>query len=162
MPQPLRFQAATTEDRDFPMTVSRTAGPKRVRRLAGTAAKPQTAEPTAHARAREPGIAHVVATSLEEDIVLGRRHPRERLIEQDLCEHFNTHRGDVRLALFELEKKGLIQRIPNRGAMVRDLTPNEVTQTYAVREELEVTPPRILPLPLSPSNLAKLDEHQTK
>jgi len=162
MPQPLRFQAATTEDRDFPMTVSRTAGPKRVRRLAGTAAKPQASETTSPARAREPGIAHVVATSLEEDIVLGRRHPRERLIEQDLCEHFNTHRGDVRLALFELEKKGLIQRIPNRGAMVRDLTPKEVTEIYAVREELEVMAARILPLPVDASDLAKLDELQSK
>jgi len=37
-----------------------------------------------------------------------------------------------------LEKKGLIQRIPNRGATVRDLTPEEVTEIYAVREELEV------------------------
>ena len=68
-------------------------------------------------------MADVIATRLEEDIVLGRRHPRERLIEQDLCDRFNTHRGDVRLALFELEKKGIVQRIPNRGAMVRDLTP---------------------------------------
>jgi len=82
-----------------------------------------------------PALAHVVATRLEEDIVLGRRHPRERLIEQDLCERFGTHRGDVRLALFELEKKGLIERIRNRGAMVRDLTPKEVTEVYAVRED---------------------------
>ena len=59
--------------------------------------------------------------------MLGRRHPRERLIEQDLCDRFNTHRGDVRLALFELEKKGIVQRIPNRGAIVRDLAPREVT-----------------------------------
>src|SRR5260370_31585128 len=95
MPQPLRFQAATTEHRDLPMTVSRTAGPKRVRRLAGTAAKPQASETISPARAREPGIAHVVATSLEEDIVLGPRHPRERLIEQYLCEHFHTHRGEI-------------------------------------------------------------------
>src|SRR6266566_4354377 len=126
MPQPLRFQAATTEDRDFPMTVSRTAGPKRVRRLAGTAAKPQASETISPARAREPGIAHVVATSLEE------------------------------------EKKGLIQRIPNRGAMVRDLTPKEVTEIYAVREELEVMAARILPLPVDASDLAKLDELQSK
>src|SRR5229473_4605186 len=156
MPQPLRFQAATTEARDFPMTVSRTAGPKRVRRLVGTAPKPRAPETASHARAREPGIAHVVATSLEEDIVLGRRHPRERLIEQDLCEQFNTHRADVRLAFFELEKKGIIQRIPNRGATVRDLTPTEVTAIYAVREELEVMAVRIMPLPVERSDIDRL------
>jgi DNA-binding GntR family transcriptional regulator len=109
-----------------------------------------------------PAVADIIAASLEEDIVLGRRHPRERLVEQDLCDRFNTHRGDARLALFELEKKGLIERIPNRGAVVRDLTPKEVTEIYAVREELEVMAARILPFPVAASDLAKLDELQKK
>lgn len=113
-------------------------------------------------RARQPAIAGVIATRLEEDIVLGRRHPRERLIEQDLCEQFNTHRADVRLAFFELEKKGIIQRIPNRGAIVRDLTPSEVTEIYAVREELEVMAVRILPFPVVRSEIDKLDDIQRK
>jgi len=113
-------------------------------------------------RAREHSIAEAIATSLEEDIVLGRRHPRERLVEQDLCDRFSTHRGDVRLALFELEKKGIVQRIPNRGAMVRDLTPQEVTEIYAVREELEVMAARILPFPVAQDDLAKLDDIQKR
>jgi DNA-binding GntR family transcriptional regulator len=109
---------------------------------------------------REGAIAQVIAMSLEEDIVLGRRHPRERLVEQDLCDRFGTHRGDVRLALFELEKKGLIKRIPNRGAIVRDLTPTEVMEIYAVREELEVMAARILAFPVSAEELAKLAKLQ--
>jgi DNA-binding GntR family transcriptional regulator len=111
-------------------------------------------------RARKLALAELIAARLEEDIVLGRRHPRERLIEQDLCDRFSTHRGDVRLALFELEKKGLIERIPNRGAIVRDLTPKEVKEIYAVREELEVMAARILPFPVSAADLEKLDELQ--
>src|SRR6202034_2415884 len=110
----------------------------------------------------ERPLADIIARSLEEDVVLGRRHPRERLVEQDLCDRFNTHRGDVRLALFELEKKGLIERIPNRGAIVRDLTPEEVLEIYAVREELEVMAARILPFPVAASDLAALDELQKK
>lgn len=116
----------------------------------------QPAKASGKRRVGEPARADLIAASLEEDIVLGRRHPRERLIEQDLCDRFNTHRGDVRLALFELEKKGLIERIPNRGAVVRDLTPGEVTEIYAVREELEVMAARILPFPVAESDLAKL------
>jgi DNA-binding GntR family transcriptional regulator len=115
----------------------------------------QTATPV-----REPAAATLIAKRIEEDIVLGRRHPRERLIEQDLSNLFHTHRGDVRLALFELEKKGLVERIPNRGAMVRGLTPLEVTEIYAVREELEVMAVRIIPFPVSPANIAKLEELQ--
>src|SRR5260221_7100304 len=109
--------------------------------------------------AREPA-AIIIAKRIEEDIVLGRRLPRERLVEQDLCDLFDTHRGDVRSALFELEKKGLVERIPNRGAMVRGLTPSEVLEIYAVREELEVMAVRIIPFPVAPGDISRLEELQ--
>ena len=115
---------------------------------------------TARVPARAPAAAVLIARSIEEDIVLGRRQPRERLVEQDLSDLFHTHRGDVRLALFELEKKGLVERIPNRGAMVRGLTPSEVKQIYAVREEVEVMAVRIIPFPVSTADIARLEELQ--
>src|SRR6202047_2271363 len=112
------------------------------------------------APARSPAAATLISRRIEEDIVLGRRQPRERLVEQDLCDLFETHRGDVRLALFELEKKGLVERIPNRGAMVRGLTPLEVKEIYAVREELEVMAVRVIPFPVAPKDIARLEELQ--
>jgi DNA-binding GntR family transcriptional regulator len=121
--------------------------------------------PMAPSHARAPAaiiIAKTIEKSIEEDIVLGRRLPRERLIEQDLCNLFRTHRGDVRLALFELEKKGLVERIPNRGAMVRGLTPSEVKEIYAVREELEVMAVRIIPFPVGEADIERLEELQRR
>jgi DNA-binding GntR family transcriptional regulator len=109
---------------------------------------------------REPATAALIARRIEEDIVLGRRHPRERLIEQDLCDLFHTHRGDVRLALFELEKKGLVERVPNRGATVRGLTPQEVREIYAVREELEVMAVRVIPFPVASRDINRLEDLQ--
>src|SRR6201998_4760767 len=114
----------------------------------------------ASARARELAAAVVIARSIEEDFVLGRRLPRERLIEQDLCDRFDTHRGDVRLALYELEKKGLVERIPNRGATVRGLTPLEVKEIYAVREELEMMAVRIIPFPVARKDIERLEQLQ--
>jgi len=111
-------------------------------------------------QARQPSIADVIVRKLEEDIVLGRRHPRERLVEQDLCTDFDTHRGDVRLALFELEKMGIVERIPNRGAIVRDLKPREVREIYDVREELEVMAVRILPFPVPDTDIVRLEAIQ--
>jgi DNA-binding GntR family transcriptional regulator len=108
---------------------------------------------------REP-VFHLIVRKLEEDVVLGRRHPRERLVEQDLCTAFDTHRGDIRLALFELEKRGIVERIPNRGAIVRDLKPGEVSEIYHVREELEVMAVRILPFPVAPSDIIRLETVQ--
>src|SRR5882724_11754325 len=122
----------------------------------------RTRTPRTAVSARKQSISEVIARSLEEDIVLGRRHPREHLVEQDLCTRFKTHRGDVRLALFDLEKKGIIQRIPNRGAIVRDLTPKEVREIYAVREELEVMAVRVLPFPVGKGDLDRLVALQRK
>jgi DNA-binding GntR family transcriptional regulator len=114
------------------------------------------------ARPDSPSVAALIAMKIEEEVVLGRRHPRERLVEQDLCVHFKTHRGDVRLALFELEKKGIVDRIPNRGATVRDLTPAEVRAIYDVREELEVMAVRVLPLPVAAANVERLELLQSE
>jgi DNA-binding GntR family transcriptional regulator len=111
--------------------------------------------------ARE-STAVIIARGIEEDIVLGRRQPKERLVEQDLCDLFQTHRGDVRLALFELEKKGLVERIPNRGALVRGLTPLEVKEIYAVREELEVMAVRIIPFPVGKKDIESLEKLQRR
>ncbi len=142
------------------MTASRTFRQKAASRVSTAPAKRAPRQAPPKHGVRGPATAERIATRLEEDIVLGRRHPRERLIEQDLCEQFDTHRADVRLAFFELEKKGIIQRIPNRGAIVRDLTPQEVMDIYAVREELEVMAVRILPLPIPRADIDKLEAIQ--
>ncbi len=75
---------------------------------------------------------------LEEDIVLGCLHPRERLIEDALIERFGAKRHAVREALARLERLGLVERQPNRGATVRALCPADVEQIYDVREILEL------------------------
>jgi DNA-binding GntR family transcriptional regulator len=131
------------------MTVAKSSSAPRAGRPGSRPVEPASA-------AREAATAVVIARSIEEDVVLGRRQPKERLVEQDLCEQFDTHRGDVRLALFELEKKGLVERIPNRGALVRGLTPSEVVEIYAVREELEVMAVRAIPFPVAPRDIEKL------
>jgi DNA-binding GntR family transcriptional regulator len=132
------------------------------RRIAGKNAEapPPAGRSAPRAGAADGSTADLIARRIEDDIVLGRRHPRERLIEQDLGERFKTHRGDVRLALFELEKRGLVQRIPNRGAIVRDLTPKEVAEIYSVREELEVMAVRVLPLPVPKAAIGAIEALQ--
>lgn len=80
---------------------------------------------------------HSIVEQLEDDIVLGFLHPRERLVEDALIERFQAKRYAVREALARLERLGLVERLPNRGAMVRALTPSEVEDIYAVREILE-------------------------
>jgi len=97
-----------------------------------------------------------VAAMLEEEIVLGWLLPRERLVEEELAERLGVKRHVVREALAELERVGLVERIPNRGAVVRLLDPAEVRQIYSVREVLETLAAEQIPLPVAPQVLALL------
>lgn len=93
---------------------------------------------------------------LEEEIVLGVLHPRERLVEDELMARFGYKRHVVRQALAHMEKQGLVQRKKNSGAQVRALTPKEVTEIYALREILETSSARLITLPVPRAKLAPL------
>jgi DNA-binding GntR family transcriptional regulator len=114
----------------------------------------------------EPGTAEGEFSSsrivecLEEDILFGRVHPRERLIENDLMERFSAKRHVVRQALAELERIGLAERLPGRSVTVKDLTPADVEQIYAMRELLECAAARWMPLPASDDFVAQLTRIQ--
>jgi DNA-binding GntR family transcriptional regulator len=101
-----------------------------------------------------------VSDTLEEEIVLGVLHPRERLVEDELCERFELKRHVVRQVLAELEQRGLVERRKNIGALVKSYTPREVLDLYAVREILETSAAERIALPVSPERLAQLAEIQ--
>src|SRR5258707_13059333 len=100
-------------------------------------AAPSASLKQAAARRSGGARASTITAELEEDIVLGRLQPRERLVEQDLADRFGTNRAAVRQALFDLDKKGLLEHVPNRVARLSELSPENVRQIYAVREEFE-------------------------
>ncbi|MGA3174181.1 MAG: GntR family transcriptional regulator [Syntrophorhabdales bacterium] len=80
----------------------------------------------------------VVMQKLENAIVSGYFKPRERLVERDLLAHFNVSRTVIREVLKMLQGKGLVKLTPYRGAVVVDLTAEEVEQIYFLRAKLEV------------------------
>lgn len=99
---------------------------------------------------------------LEEEIVLGWLQPRERLVEEELSRRFATKRHLVREAIFELERMGLVERVPNKGAVVRSLDPLEVRQVYDVRIALETLAAELIPLPAPAEILGDLRAIQTR
>jgi DNA-binding GntR family transcriptional regulator len=103
-----------------------------------------------------------IANRLEEDIALGRILPRERLIEEELALRFGVNRHVIRQALMDLETIGLVTRQKNKGAMVRDLTPEDVINIYAVRELLEGKAAELIPLPTPPEVVARLKDIQQR
>ena len=111
----------------------------------------------------EPGAtASQIVQALEEDIVFGLLHSRERLIENDLIERFDAKRHVVRQALAELDRIGLVERPPSRSVTVKDLKPGEVQQIYAMRELLETAAAAWMPLPLERAILEQITEIQRR
>ena len=63
--------------------------------------------------------------------------PGSKLRENELTKEFGVSRTAIREVFTALELRGVIDRIPNRGAVVARLDPDEVFELYDVREVLE-------------------------
>jgi DNA-binding GntR family transcriptional regulator len=108
------------------------------------------------ARRRDAETMRAVISALERDIVLGRLHPRERLIEDDLMLRFSVKRHVIRQALADLEQMGIVERIPNRGAMVRVYAAEDIQQLYVVRHMLETQAAGLVPMTSAKNGLRDL------
>jgi len=100
--------------------------------------------------------------ALRRDILLGRLHPRERLIEEELTMRFGVGRYVVRSALDELSRIGLVSRRPNRGVVVSDYNPAEVAKLYEMREILQRAAVTRITLPAAPDlvkELRRINQH---
>jgi DNA-binding GntR family transcriptional regulator len=74
---------------------------------------------------------------VQSDILAGRLPPGYLLRQEQLARGFRVSRTPVREALKRLDSVGLVALIPHRGARVRQLTLEDVQESYIVRAELE-------------------------
>lgn len=74
---------------------------------------------------------------LADDIVSGSLRPGEKLDEGSLAERFNVSRTPVREALRQLAAMDLVERRPNRGAMVATITDEQLADMFESMAELE-------------------------
>ncbi len=101
----------------------------------GLAARPQTASVKSGAKAvaTTATTGEQVAKQLGQDILQGRYAPGQRIGEQAVAEAFALSRGPVRDALRILERQGLVEIRPRRGAVVAELALNDVADVFNVR-----------------------------
>ena len=86
----------------------------------------------------------LVLRKLENAILSGYFKPRERLVERDLLAHFDVSRTIIREVLKMLEGKGLVRITPYRGAIVVDLSAEEVEEIFFLRQKLEAIAARLV------------------
>lgn len=78
-----------------------------------------------------------VVDALRKAIIEGRLAPGSRLIERELIDLTGVSRTVIREALRQLESEMIIETIPNKGPIVRQLTPAEAKDLYTIRAVLE-------------------------
>lgn len=74
---------------------------------------------------------------LREDIVANRLLPGEPLNEKALSERLEISKTPIREAIQLLHKEGLVQIIPQKGALVAPLALNDISEVLQIRELLE-------------------------
>ncbi len=74
---------------------------------------------------------------LRQAIVDGELAPGQRLREAELSAVTGVSRSVIREALCQLETERLIVTVPNKGAVVRTLSPSEAVDVYRIRGLLE-------------------------
>jgi DNA-binding GntR family transcriptional regulator len=78
-----------------------------------------------------------VVDALRTAIIEGRLAPGARLTERELIDMTGVSRTVIREALRQLESEGVIETIPNKGPIVRQLTLAEAKDLYLIRSVLE-------------------------
>lgn len=83
------------------------------------------------------GLVDKVATFLREHIVMDRFQPGQRLPERKLAEELDVSRTPLREALKILATEGLVVLLPHRGAVVADVSPEDMKEKAYVLSVLE-------------------------
>ncbi len=78
-----------------------------------------------------------VFEELEEGILSGQIPSGENLIELKLSSEMGVSRTPVREAIRMLEQKGLVQIIPNKGAVVLGISVKDLQDIYTIRMYIE-------------------------
>ncbi|WP_447034794.1 GntR family transcriptional regulator [Streptomyces sp. DSM 118878] len=93
--------------------------------------------PASAASLKRVPLSEQVRRTLLDGLLNGRWRPGDRIIERHIAQELDVSHGPVREALRDLQAMQLVDMIPNKGARVRELTPDYLAAVYPVRAALE-------------------------
>ena len=101
-------------------------------------------------------LVDAITRQLETAIVSGELLPGAKLSEQGLAKTLGVSRSPLREAIRRLEGRKLIERTPNIGARVAELTPGDLYNLLVVREALEGMAARCAAEAMTDDEIARL------
>jgi DNA-binding GntR family transcriptional regulator len=103
-------------------------------------------------------LSAMIADQLRQSILDGTHRAGAQLRQDALGEAYGVSRIPVREALFQLEAEGLVRIVPQKGAIVSELSLDEINDVFDLRRMLE---PRMLAQSgphMAPKDFAVLDD----
>lgn len=97
-----------------------------------------------------------VAQRLRQMLVESRIPPGAKLNERELCEQLHVSRTPLREAIKMLAAEGLVELLPNRGAIAVELTEADVLNTFEVMAGLEAQSGELAAQRITPAELAEI------
>lgn len=94
---------------------------------------------------------------LRDTIIEGDLVPGERVPERLLCERFQVSRTPMREALKVLASEGLLELLPNRGAIISRLTIEDVEEMFPVMGALEALAGELAASRISDDGIAEIE-----
>jgi DNA-binding GntR family transcriptional regulator len=82
-------------------------------------------------------LTSAVADRLRDEIIRGAIPEGTQLRQDLIASQYHVSRIPVREALRQLDAEGLVTIVPNRGAIVPELSPDDVEELFAIRALLE-------------------------
>lgn len=95
--------------------------------------------------------------ALRDAILHGRLRPGERIVEAEVSRQMAISRGPIREAIRKLERDGLVEYLPRRGAVVAKLTRDDLRDAYNLRAHLEAYAVRLAVEHITPDGVAALE-----
>jgi DNA-binding GntR family transcriptional regulator len=127
----------------------------------------QTTNPAIVSRADQTGSQKVfrsmtlveqVAKALKDDILTGSLKGGDQLLEDRLKGRFGISRTPLREAFRILEKEGLIEILPRKGAFVKRISRQDIEENFPVRAKLEGLAARLAYTNLSQQDIEDMEK----
>ncbi|WP_205693911.1 GntR family transcriptional regulator [Croceicoccus ponticola] len=106
-----------------------------------------------------------LAEKIEDIILTGELPAGSKLDEMVLARRFNVSRTPIREALRHLASTGMVDLIPNRGAFIATLTPEQLHEMFVAMAEMEATCARLAAISMTPperQNLQRLHDRMAQ
>ena len=131
------FGCQRRETRGLPAWQAQKTGSIAARRPLAARPDGLAAKDRVRLKGRERGLVEPAVRTISDRIASRAINPGNRISEQDICDEFRMSRSTARDVLAALQHRGLVVRPPNRSAIVTRFTPQEIYETFSIREVLE-------------------------